>query len=246
MLVASLRPGQPADIAALLPAGPLGFANYRDAWTSGDFPLWYLNTVLLCGGILGVQSVTIMLAGYAFARLRFPAKEAIFAAFLLQLLLVPTLLIVPNLTTLSTLGLYDTLPGIAAPYLASAFGVFLMRQTFRAIPRDYEEAAMLDGAGVFSLIRHVLVPLARPGLIAFAIVSVTAHWNEFLWPLMAVSSPAHQVLTVGLASFASSGEAGAQWGMIAAGTVLVAGPLLLAFLVFQRRFVSSFVFSGIK
>jgi sn-glycerol 3-phosphate transport system permease protein len=121
-----------------------------------------------------------------------------------------------------------------------------MRQTYRAIPRDYEEAAMLDGAGIFALIRHVLVPLARPGLVAFAIVSVTAHWNEFLWPLMAASSPGHQVLTVGLASFASSGEAGAQWGMIASGTVLVAGPLLIAFILFQRRFVSSFVFSGIK
>jgi sn-glycerol 3-phosphate transport system permease protein len=246
MAVASLRPGQPADIASLLPSGPLGFGNYTDAWESGHFPLWYLNTILLCGGILLVQSVTITAAGYAFARLSFPGRDFIFAAFLLQLLLVPTLLIVPNLNVISALGLYDSLPGIAAPYLASAFGVFLMRQTYRAIPRDYEEAAMLDGAGIFALIRHVLVPLARPGLVAFAIVSVTAHWNEFLWPLMAASSPGHQVLTVGLASFASSGEAGAQWGMIAAGTVLVAGPLLLAFVVFQRRFVSSFVFSGIK
>jgi sn-glycerol 3-phosphate transport system permease protein len=121
-----------------------------------------------------------------------------------------------------------------------------MRQTFRAIPRDYEEAAMLEGASIAVLIRHVLVPLARPGLIAFAIVSVTAHWNEFLWPLMAVSSPKNQVLTVGLASFASGAEAGSAWGIVAAGTFLVAGPLLILFLVFQRRFVSSFVFSGIK
>ena len=246
MAVASLRPGQPADIATLIPAGPLGPGNYVEAWRSGNFPLWYLNTVLLCGGILIVQCITITAAGYAFARLAFAAKETIFAAFLLQLLLVPTLLIVPNLTTISALGLYDRLPGIAAPYLASAFGVFLMRQTFRTIPRDYEEAAMLDGAGVVALIRHVLVPLARPGLVAFAIVSVTAHWNEFLWPLMAVSSPDRQVLTVGLASFASSGEAGAQWGMIAAGTALVAGPLLVGFLFAQRRFINSFVFSGIK
>ncbi len=246
MLVASLRPGQPADIASLLPRGPFGGANYTEAWRSGDFPRWYLNTILLCGGILVVQMVTSMAAGYAFARLRFPGRELLFAAFLLQLLLVPTLLIVPNLAMISALGIYDRLPGIAAPYLASAFGVFLMRQSFRTIPRDYEEAAMLDGAGVLALIRHVLVPLARPALAAFAVVSITAHWNEFLWPLMAVSSPTHQVLTVGLASFASSGEAGAQWGMIAAGTALVAGPLLLGFLFFQKRFVSSFVFSGIK
>lgn len=246
MAVASLRPGVPPDIASLAPAGPFGLANYAEAWSSGPFLLWYLNTVLMCAGILAVQLVTVTAAGYAFARLRFPGKDTIFIAFLLQLLLIPPLLIVPNITTLARLGLYDRLLGVMAPYFASAFGVFLMRQTFRAIPRDYEEAAMLDGAGAVTLIRRVLVPLARPGLAAFAVVSVTAHWNEFLWPLMALSSPRRQVLTVGLASFASGAEAGSAWGVVAAGTVMVAGPLLVLFLIFQRRFVASFVFSGIK
>jgi sn-glycerol 3-phosphate transport system permease protein len=246
MAVASLRPGLPSDIASLTPPGPFGFANFAEAWHSGDFPLWYLNTVLVCGGILAVQLVTITAAGYAFARLSFPGRDVLFALFLLQLLLIPALLIVPNMATLVGLRLYDTLPGIMAPYCASAFGMFLMRQTFRAIPRDYEEAAMLEGASIPVLIRHVLVPLARPGLVAFAIVSVTAHWNEFLWPLMAVSSPSRQVLTVGLATFASGAEAGSAWGIVAAGTFLVAGPLLVLFLIFQRRFVSSFLFSGIK
>jgi sn-glycerol 3-phosphate transport system permease protein len=246
MAVASLRPGVPPDIASLTPPGPFGLGNFVDAWNSGNFPLWYFNTVLMCGGILAVQLITISMAGYAFARLSFPGRDLLFSLFLLQLLLIPPLLIVPNLATLVSLHLYDTLLGIMAPYFASAFGVFLMRQTFRAIPRDYEEAAMLEGATIPVLIRHVLLPLARPGLVAFAIVSVTAHWNEFLWPLMAVSSPSHQVLTVGLASFASGAEAGSAWGIVAAGTFLVAAPLLLLFLVFQRRFVSSFVFSGIK
>ncbi|MEO9188640.1 MAG: carbohydrate ABC transporter permease [Acetobacteraceae bacterium] len=246
MAVASFRPGLPSDVATLLPRPPLGFANYTEAWSSGAFPTWYINTVLVCGSILCVQLIGATMAGYAFARLRFPGREAVFAAFLLQLLLVPTLLIAPNLTTIVDLGLYDRLPGIMAPYFTSAFGTFLMRQAFRAIPRDYEEAAMLDGAGPLSLIRHVLVPLARPSLTAFAIVSVTFHWNEFLWPLMAVSSPDKQVLTVGLASFASGSEAGGEWGVVAAGTVLVAAPLLIAFLFFQRRFAASFVFSGIK
>ena len=246
MAVASLRPGVPADIASLTPSGPFGIANFVEAWKSGSFPLWYLNTLIMCGGILLVQLVTISMAGYAFARLRFPGRDLLFSAFLLQLLLIPPLLIVPNLATLVSLHLYDTLLGIMAPYFASAFGVFLMRQTFRAIPRDYEEAAMLDGASIAALIRHVLLPLARPGLVAFAIVSLTAHWNEFLWPLMAVSSPKNQVLTVGLASFASGAEAGSAWGIVAAGTFLVAAPLLVLFLIFQRRFVSSFVLSGIK
>ena len=248
MAVASMRPGQAGamDLASLLPAGPFGWSNFADAWSEGHFPLWYLNTVLLCGGILAVQCVTISLAGYAFARLRFRGRELLFHAFLLQLMLVPPILIVPNLTTLVALHLYDTLPGVMAPYFASAFGVFLMRQTFRTIPREYEEAALVDGAGPLTIITRVLLPLARPGLMAFAIVSVSAHWNEFLWPLMATSSPRNQVLTVGLASFTSGAEAGSEWGVIAAGTFLVAAPLLLMFVLFQRRFVSSFVFSGIK
>jgi sn-glycerol 3-phosphate transport system permease protein len=248
MVVASLRPGDAGalDIASLTPTGPFSLGNFADAWTSGHFPLWYLNTALLCAGILAVQCVTISLAGYAFARLRFRYRQTLFYLFLLQLMLVPPILIVPNMTTLVTLHLYDTLFGVMAPYFASAFGVFLMRQTFRTIPREYEEAALVDGASRLAIIFRVLLPLARPGLIAFAIVSVTAHWNEFLWPLMATSSPSTQVLTVGLASFTSGAEAGSEWGVIAAGTFFVAAPLLVIFVFFQRQFVSSFTFSGIK
>lgn len=234
------------DLASLMPSGPFGLSNFADAWSSGQFPLWYLNTVLVCGGILLVQCVTVSLAGYAFARMRFRGSNAVFALFLLQLMLVPPILIVPNMATLVSLHLYDTLPGIMAPYCASAFGIFLMRQTFRTIPREYEEAALIDGASRLRIIWHVLLPLARPGLTAFAIVSVTSHWNEFLWPLMATSSPSNQVLTVGLASFTAGAEAGSEWGVIAAGTFFVAAPLLLGFVLFQRRFVQSFTYSGIK
>jgi sn-glycerol 3-phosphate transport system permease protein len=170
-----------ADLASLLPSGPFSRWNFSDAWTSGHFPLWYLNTVIVCGGVLLVQCVTISLAGYAFARMRFFGQHVLFALFLLQLMLVPPILIVPNMTTLVTLHLYDTLAGIMAPYFASAFGVFLMRQTFRNIPREYEEAALVDGVSRLRIITHVLLPLSRPGLTAFAIVSVTSHWNEFLW-----------------------------------------------------------------
>ncbi len=206
------RAREPPDLASLMPSGPFGLGNFADAWSSGHFPLWYLNTVLVCGGILTVQCVTVSLAGYAFARLRFPGQNCCSLLFLLQLLLVPPILIVPNLSTLVALHLYDTLPGIMAPYFASAFGVFLMRQTFRTIPRDYEEAAVIDGATRLQIIVHVLLPLARPGLAAFAIVSVTTHWNEFLWPLMATSSPSNQVLTVGLASFTAGRRGGVGVG----------------------------------
>ncbi len=248
MAVAAFRPevSGAMDIASLWPHGPFTFDNFTEAWTDGHFLLWYVNTIAMCAGILAVQCVTISLAGYAFARLKFRYRGAIFITFLLQLLLPPSVLVVPNLLMITQLGIHDTLLGIMAPYLASSFGVFLMRQTFRAIPRDFEDAAMVDGATRLQVIWHVLLPLAKPGLAAFAVISVTSHWNEFLWPIMAASSPGSQVLTVGLASFTSGAEAGSEWGVVAAGTMLVAGPLLLAFVIFQRRFVSSLVFTGLK
>lgn len=248
MLVASVRPqafGGPG-MASLIPDTAPTLRNFAEAWQAADFPLHYLNTVIITFGILAVQLVTITLAGYAFARMRFPGKQALFYLFLLQLMLVPVVLIVPNLTMVARLGLYDTLLGVMAPYFASAFGTFLMRQAFEAIPSELEDAALVDGASVLQRIRHVYVPLSLPALLAFSIVSVTAHWNEFLWPLMVINSPDKRPLTVGLAAFTRGQEGAQAWGVIAAGTLLVVAPLLICFLLFQRRFVNSFVTSGIK
>jgi len=248
MAIAAFRPQNfgGLDMASLWPDFVPTLDNFAEALDSADFPLLYLNTVVVCLGTLAVQLTTVTLAGYAFARLRFPGKELVFYGFLLQLMLVPPILIVPNLVTITRLGLYDSLLGVMAPYFASAFGVFLMRQTFRTIPKDFEEAAIVDGATWWQLVWRVLVPLARPGMVAFGIVSVVSHWNEFLWPLMVVSTPDNQTLTIGLASFTMGAESASQWGVIAAGTFLVAAPLLAAFALFQRQFVNSFLFSGVK
>lgn len=247
-LVASFRPegAGSAGMASLVPDTPQTLDNFRNALDAGAFGLYYVNTLIVVLGLLAVQCVTVSLAGYAFARLRFPGRDALFYVFLLQLMLVPPALIVPNLRTIVDLGLYDTLPGVMAPYFASAFGTFLMRQTFLALPRDFEEAAAIDGAPWWAIIWYVLLPMAQPGLVAFAIVSVTAHWNEFLWPLMVINDPAKQTLTIGLAAFTRGAEGGKEWGVLAAGTLLVMAPLAVVFVAFQRRFVDSFVFSGVK
>ncbi|MBW0003975.1 MAG: carbohydrate ABC transporter permease [Hyphomicrobiales bacterium] len=248
MLVACVRtiPYGSTQAASLVPDLHPTAEHFVDAFAQGDFARWYLNTLIVTLGILMVQLVTITLAGYAFARMEFRGRNLLFYLFLLQLTLAPPILIVPNTLMIVRLGLYDSLPGVMAPYFASAFGVFLMRQTFKTIPRDFEEAAILDGANFAQMIRLVLVPLARPGLIAFSIVSLTSHWNEFLWPLMVTDSPDKMVLTVGLTSFVRSAEQAADWGLVAAATLLVAGPLLIAFALFQRQFVNSFLFTGIK
>lgn len=247
-LVASFRPDNSGGIhmASLLPDYTPTLANFIEALESGDFAVYYLNTAIVAFGILAVQIVTISLAGYAFARLEFPGREVIFYVFLLQLMLVPPILIVPNLRMIVDLGLYNTLLGVMLPYFASAFGTFLMRQTFRQIPRDFEEAATIDGARWWQVLWHVLLPMAKPGLVAFSLVSLMAHWNEFLWPLMVLNEPSKQTLTIGLASFALGTEGGKEWGLLAAGTLLVMFPLLALFAVFQRQFVNSFMFSGLK
>jgi len=248
MVVAALRP--PSDginaMAVLVPSLSPTLDNVRDAWEIGDFPRYALNTTIICGGILLVQFVTVTLAGFAFARLSFAGKTLIFYLFLMQLMLVPVLLIVPNLTLVAKLGLYDTLTGVMLPFFASAFGTFLMRQAFEAIPAELEDAALIDGAGVFQRIRHIYLPLSLPSFSAFAIVSVTSHWNDFLWPLMVINSPDKRPLTVGLSVFTATAEGTMAWGTIAAGTLMVIAPLLVTFLIFQRRFISSFVTSGIK
>ncbi len=248
MFVASVRPEGFGGLrmSSIWPDFTPTLDNFALAWESADFLVYYFNTVLLVSGILFVQMVTIMLAGYAFARLEFPFKDVIFYAFLMQLMLVPPILIVPNLSTLVAINLNDNLVGVMAPYFASAFGVFLMRQSFKSIPKDYEDAAIIEGCDWYHLIWHVLLPLSRPAVVAFGIVSVVFHWNEFLWPLMVITSPEKQVLTVGLASFTLGAEGASEWGLIAAGTVLVAVPLLVVFVAFQRQFVSSFLSSGIK
>ncbi len=246
MLVAAFRPAGSGADASLLPSLTPTLANFAEAWASADFPLYFLNSAVLCAGILAVQLVTASLAGYVFARLEFPGRGLLFGLFLVQLMLVPVVLLVPNLKTIAALGLYDTLPGVMAPYCATAFGTFLMRQSFREVPRELEDAAMIDGAGWWARIRLIYLPLTKPALVAFSIVSVTSHWNEFLWPLMVINSPDRRPLTLGLASFTLSAEGMQAWGLIAAGTFLVSLPLLAAFLIFQRRFVNSFLASGIK
>jgi sn-glycerol 3-phosphate transport system permease protein len=243
----SLRPpGQlGGDIASLWVHHP-SLANFKEAWGDAPFLRLYYNTAVVVFGILAVQLVTITLAAYAFARMEFWGRDLLFRLFLLQLMVAPSALILPNFQTVKLLGLLNTRLGIMIPYFASAFGTFLLRQAFRSVPRDLEDAAAIDGCGILQTIWNVFLPLAKPTLIAFSIVSVVYHYNEFLWPLIITDTDRARTVTVGLASFTQSAESGAQWNLIAAGTVIVILPLLALFIVFQRRFVESFMYSGLK
>ena len=224
----------------------LTLENYAQAFKIAPFVVYYINTVIIVVGIILVQLVTISLAGYAFARFRFRGQNILFFLILLQLMVPSSALVVPNFATIRSLRLFDTLVAVMLPFFGSAFGTFLMRQTFKAVPRDLDDAARIDGANWLQTLWHVYIPPARPALIAFALSSISFHWNDFLWPLIITNSERSRPLTVGLAVFTQLGEIGAQWPLVTAGTVIVVLPLLVFFLVFQRQFIEIFLHSGLK
>lgn len=234
------------NMASIIPQWPLTLDNFREAWDSADWLTLYSNTLMFSLGTLFIQLITITTAGYVFACYEFKGKQIIFLMFLTQLMIMPIMMMVPNMLTLKSLGLANTLTGVMMPYFTSAFGVFLMRQAFLGIPKELEEAALMEGCRWWQVLLHIMLPMTWPSMLAFATVSVTYHWNEYLWPLMMLNDPDKQVLTVGLVSFAMGAESGGQWGIISAGTLMVCLPLIIAFVFFQKQFLRSFGFSGIK
>jgi sn-glycerol 3-phosphate transport system permease protein len=224
---------------------PLTLHNFEAAWQAAPFARYLLNTVLLVTLILAAQFVLCTLAAFAFARLQFAGRDVLFAVVLLQLMVMPEALLVENYRMLARLHLVDTITAIALPYLGSAFGIFLLRQTFLTVPQPLDDAARLEGCGLLARLWRVYVPLARPTYIAYGLVSVSYHWNNFLWPLVITNSVGTRPLTVGLAVFATTDQ-GIDWSIITAATLMTSAPLLVAFLLFQRQFVASFMRAGIR
>ena len=224
---------------------PLTLDNFSRAWAAAPFARYFLNTTILVTMILACQLVLSTLAAYAFARFEFAGKRLLFSLVLVQLMVMPDILLVENYKTMARLGLVDTLLAIGLPYFASAFAIFLLRQTFMGIPKELDEAARVEGASAMQILWRVYVPLARPVYTAFALVSVSFHWNNFLWPLIITNSVSARPLTVGLQVFSSTDQ-GIDWSIITAATLMSSAPLLVAFLLFQRQFVQSFMRAGIK
>jgi sn-glycerol 3-phosphate transport system permease protein len=226
-------------------SAPLTLENFVKAWHAAPFARYFLNTIVLCAMILVAQLVLCTLAAYAFARFEFPGRNLLFALVLVQLMVMPDVLIVENYRTMSALGLRDTILAIGLPYMASAFGIFLLRQTFKTVPKELDEAARMEGCTPLQVLWKVYVPLARPVYVAYALVSVSYHWNNFLWPLIITNSVESRPLTVGLQVFSSTDQ-GIDWSIITAATLLTTAPLLIGFILFQRQFVQSFMRAGIR
>jgi sn-glycerol 3-phosphate transport system permease protein len=246
MAVTSLK--DLASVAQFPPAlvpDPPRWENYATAWRSGPFLRYLVNNVIQTAGILILQLVLACLAAYAFAKLRFPGRDACFLVVIACLIVPPQVRFVPLYILLSHAGLVNTYAALILPYAVSALGTFLIREAFMQISDDIVDAARVDGAGTLTLIFRILVPIARPTIVAFSLFSVVYHWNDFFWPLVMTTDDTVRTLPVGVAMLREEGT-GARWHIIMAGSMFVVAPVLAVFVVAQRQIIRAFTFASLK
>ncbi|MDV7105565.1 carbohydrate ABC transporter permease [Vibrio sp. TH_r3] len=219
--------------------------NFHQAWEMAPFIRYIWNTFATVTLLLVCQISICTLAAFALARVEFKGRSMVFAFVLIQLMVMPEALVSENYQMVANFDAIDTYMGIALPYIASAFGIFLLRQTFMQVPQELEDAARVEGLNRLAILFKVYVPLAKPTYLAYALVSLSYHWNNFLWPLIVTNTVNSRPITVGLALFGSP-EVGVDWGILSAGTLVAISPLLAIFLIFQRQFMQSFMNAGLK
>ena len=247
----SLWPHHPTLINFARVLGLVGPERARAAGGSGaqiNFLRYTLNSIIYSGLIAGVQTFCCAMAGYAFARLRFPGRDLLFGVIVAALMVPPIFTLLPNFSLVKDLGLINTFAGMVAPtLLMTPFAVFFLRQFFLSIPRDVEEAAVLDGAGRWGIFFRVVVPMSRGPLITIALTTTVWAWKDFLWPLLVGREEQTRVLTVALGIFLQqSPNTQPDWTGLMAGSTLSVLPVVLLLIFLGRRIVQSLNFTGIK
>ncbi|MEV0345165.1 carbohydrate ABC transporter permease [Nonomuraea sp. NPDC050680] len=227
---------------SILPGGH--WENYGQVFGLLPFGHQFLNTVLMAAGRTVGQVLLCSMAAYAFARLRFPGKRLLFGVFLSVLMVPPQLFIIPQYQIMSSLGWLNSLQALIVPGLFSAFGVFLLRQFFLGLPRELEEAARLDGAGPLRIYWSIMLPLARPGLVALGVLVLLWSWNDLFWPLVVNTDPEQMTLSAGLASL--QGQFQTNYPVLMAGSLLASLPVIAVFVFLQRQFIQGIAHTGIK
>ncbi len=238
MLGTSLKPiGEIFESGRLLPRR-LTLGSYAEVFRHSLLLRYLLNGVIVTVIVLVLQLLVNIPAAYAFGKLSFPGREALFSLVLAALVFPRYIAAVPNFLFLSRLRLINTYAALILPFIGSPLGVFLMRQFFRQVPWEYFDAARLDGCSLSQMLRHVLMPLIRPAIGAFGIFSVVSHWNDFFWPLVVINTSKMLTPPAGIVYFADV-EAGTRWNVVMAASVVIIAPLLIAFIAARRQFISS-------
>jgi multiple sugar transport system permease protein len=219
--------------------------NYVKAWNSAPFARYTLNSILVTTVIMFSQLFLASLAAYVFSRLRFPGRDLIFILFLATMMVPIQVVVVPTFLIFTVLGWFDTYWALIVPFLANAFGTFLIRQSFLAIPGELVDAARIDGASHWRIIWNLLIPNSKPAYISFALLTFTWRWNDFFWPLIMTNSTKMRTLPVGLV-FLRTTEGAVEWNVVMAAATFVIVPVIILFIVMQRFFVKGVISSGIK
>lgn len=227
-------------------SAPWTFDNYVSAWTATPFGRFMINSFIQTGIITIAQVIFSILAGFAFAIFRFPGKNILFGIVLGSLMVPFELTFIPNFILISNLGWANTYQGLTIPFLASAFGVFMLRQFFMALPRDLYEAAKIDGASDWYYLWRIMVPLSKGAISALTIFSFLGAWNQYLWPLVITNDESMRTAQIGIRFFMANQERAFDWGAIMAGATIVMLPTLLVFLVAQKQLVKGIAMSGLK
>ena len=225
---------------------PIVFNNYPEAFTVVPFATWFLNSFKIAVLVTLGQLFTCSLAGFTFARMRFPGRDVIFLIYLATLMIPAHVTIIPVFITMNTFNLVDTPWSLIVPGLTSAFGTFLFRQYFLSLPSELEDAAKIDGCSYFRIYSQVSLPLARPILATLGIFTFLGSWNDFLGPLIFLQSKDVKTLTIGLLQFRAEYQGMGNWPVMMAGIVISTLPVLIAFVVGQKYFVRGIALTGIK
>lgn len=218
-----------------IPSDPQ-WSNFVAAWQAVPFGRFFVNSIVTTLGAVTLELVFALLSAYALVFLRVRGKGLVFALIIAALLVPSTVTLLPNYLTIARLGWINTYQGLIIPVAAVAFGVFLFRQHFLTLPRDLLDAARLDGCGHLGLIRHVVLPLSQPVIVTFLVIYLVAHWNDFLWPLVATNRLEWRTVPIGVA-YLYQVEGVQNWGPILAGTVMALLPMLIVYVVAQRWIV---------
>lgn len=233
-----------ASLSEALSQKALTWANYREAWHRGNFPLAFANSTSIALAVTALQILTSALAGYALARLRFRGREAVLWAIVATLIVPFQILVVPIFLVLKWGHLLNTYGALILPVAANGYGIFLLRQYFSTIPVELEEAALLDGASRWQVLWRISLPLARPALIALFLLTFIGEWNDLFKPLVFTTRP--ELRTVQLSLAALQEEFTSSWSVLMAAVTLSTVPVIAVFLMGQRQFVRGIGTTGIK
>lgn len=245
LLNALLPTGETASYPPpVTPSRNLSFDSFTDAWNAAPMSRYLVNSIAVSTAIATLQVTTSVLAGYAFAYIRFPGRTLIFALFLASLMVPWEVSMVPNFQTVQGLGWIDTYPGLVVPFAATALGVFLVRQQMLTIPKELRDAAAMDGYGHFRFLWNVAVPISRPAIGSLAVFAFLSSWNQYLWPLLVTNDDSHRTIQVGLALL--SRQELDRWDVVMAGTIIALVPTLLLLLLFQRQLVKGLTAGALK